>query len=342
MASAVGEGPYPLMVNELELTVALQEYDQVRDLTNHLIRTPGLTLNFVSMPPPEMFGRFVAYREWQVSELSLAKYTALKALGDDTLTAIPVFPSRTFRHSAFYVAAISSLISLSDLAGKRVGIPEWAQTAVTYARGLLMHEAGVALNSIQWIQAGVNVAGRREKVAITLPPGVTCEPRPDRTLDGMLLAGEVDAVISAQPPASFEAGDPRIRRLFPNPLPLEEAYWRKTSIFPIMHVVAIQQEVLARHPWVGGNLLAAFEEAKVRSVARALDPMIPRFPLPWVALRAEEARATFGEDFWPYGLDANRVTLRAFLQFAYEQGVAQRLLEPEDLFTPSSYEPYRF
>jgi 4,5-dihydroxyphthalate decarboxylase len=330
------------MVNELELTIALQEYDQVRDLTSHLIRTPGLTLNFVNMPPPEMFGRFVAHREWHVSELSLAKYTALKAQGDDTLTAIPVFPSRTFRHSAFYVATTSSLTSLADLAGKRVAIPEWAQTAVTYARGLLMHEAGVALDSIHWIQAGVNEPGRREKVTITLPPGVTCEPRPDRTLDGMLLAGEVDAVISAQPPASFVAGDRRVRRLFPDPLPLEQAYWRETGIFPIMHVVAIREDVLARHPWVAGNLLSAFEEAKRRSLVRALDSMIPRFPLPWVALRAEEARATFGEDFWPYGLDANRRTLTAFLQFAYEQGVAQRLLEPEDLFTPASYEPYRF
>lgn len=329
------------MTNELPLTVALQEYDHVRDLTSGLVRTPGLRLNFITMPVPEMSGRFVQNREWEVSEVGLGKYTALKAQRDDTVTAIPVFPARTFRHAAFYVPADSDLHELTQLAGRTVAIPEWAQTAVVYARGLLMHEAGLTLDSIHWVQAGVNQPGRREKVKVTLPDGVVCEPRLDKSLDGMLLAHEVDAVISAQPPASFVAGDSRVRRLLADPLPADEAYFKATGVFPIMHVVAIRQDVLDANPWVAGVLLSAFDEAKRRSLARVADAMILRVPLPWVDLRAEQARRTFGEDFWPYGLDANRATLAAFLGYAHEQGVASRLMEPEELFTPTTHKPFR-
>jgi 4,5-dihydroxyphthalate decarboxylase len=329
------------MVNELELTVCIQEYDHVRDLTTGLVRTPGLRLNFITMPVPEMSGRFAQNREWEVSEFGLGKYVALKAQRDEGITAIPVFPARTFRHAAFYVPGDSDLHDLKGLAGKTVGIPEWAQTAVVYARGLLMHEAGLSLDQINWLQAGVNEPGRREKVKVTLPQGVTCEPRLDRSLDGMLLAHEVDAVISAQPPASFVAGDSRVRRLLDDPLPADEAYYRETRVFPIMHVVSIRQDVLDRNPWVAGVLVAAFEEAKRRSQARLADAMILRFPLPWVDLRTEQAKKTFGPDFWPYGLDANRPTLEAFLGYAHEQGVAERLMEPEELFTPTTHKPYR-
>lgn len=329
------------MTNEIDLTVALQEYDHVRDLVSGAIPTPGLRLNFVTMPVPQMFGRFIAHREWEVSELGLGKYVAMKAGGDDSITAIPVFPARVFRHAAFYVPAESGLRRMEDLAGCRVGIPEWAQTAVTYARGILMHDAGVALSSIHWLQAGVNEPGRREKVGLHLPDGVVLEPRLDTSLDAMLRSGEVDAIISAQPPSAFIAGDETVRRLFDEPLALEEDYFRRTGIFPIMHVVAIRKDVMDAHPWVAGNLQQAFEEAKRRSIVRVTDSMILRFPLPWVNLRAEQARATFGSDFWPYGLEANRTTLEAFLEYAFEQGVAGRRITPEDLFTPQTHQAFR-
>jgi 4,5-dihydroxyphthalate decarboxylase len=293
------------------------------------------------MPVPVLHGRFIAHREWEVSELALGKYTALKAAGDESLTAIPVFPARAFRHSAFYVPGDSSIRTLEELAGKRVGLPEWAQTAVTYGRGILMHDAGVDLASIEWLQAGVNETGRTEKVAIHPPPGVRITPRPDTTLNQMLLDGEVDAVLSAQPPQAFVEGDRRVRRLFDDPLPLEEDYWARTRIFPIMHVVAIRRDVLDANPWVAGNLMLAFEEAKRRSIARVVDAMIPRFPLPMVGLIAERAQKTFGADFWPYGIEPNRTTLEAWLQFAHEQGVAGRLLRPEDLFTETTHKPFR-
>jgi 4,5-dihydroxyphthalate decarboxylase len=329
------------MANEVALTVALSEYDHVRDLTTHRVETPGLALTFLQMPIPELFGRFAAYREWEVSEFGFGKYVALRSRGDDSLTAIPVFPARVFRHAAIYVPADSGLHSLEDLAGTTVGIPEWAQTAVTYVRGMLMHTAHVGLESIEWMQAGVNEPGRREKVKIRLPDGVRCISRPDKSLDGMLLAREVDAVISAQPPASFVAGDPRVRRLLSDPLAAEASYWEETKIFPIMHVVAIRKDVLDAHPWIAGNLLSAFEEAKNRSLARALDATLPRFPVPSIGLQAEQARERFGTDFWPYGLAANRVTLEAFARFAFEQGVADRLMDVEELFAKSTLQPFQ-
>lgn len=323
------------MTGGVALTVAVSDYDHVRDLTSGRVGTPGLDLTFLQMPIPALFGRFAAYREWEVSEFGFGKYVALRSRGDDSLTAIPVFPSRIFRHASIYVPADSDLHALADLKGLRVGIPEWAQTAVTYVRGMLTHSAGVGLESIEWIQAGVNEPGRREKVAIRLPEGVRCSARPDKSLDGMLLAQELDAVISAQPPASFVAGDPRVRRLLRDPLAAEAAYWEQTGIFPIMHVIAIRADVLDAHPWVAGNLLAAFEEAKERSLARALGGTC--FPVPSLGLLAEEAQRRYGQDFWPYGLEPNRVTLEAFARFAFEQGVAERLMEIEELFTKTTH-----
>lgn len=325
------------MTREVALTVAVSDYDHVRDLTGGRVATPGLALTFLQMPIPELFGRFAAYREWEVSEFGFGKYVALRSRGDDSLTAIPVFPSRIYRHASIYVPADSDLHALADLAGHRVGIPEWAQTAVTYVRGMLTQSVGVRLESIDWIQAGVNEPGRREKVVISLPDGVRCTPAPDKSLDRMLLDKEVDAVISAQPPASFVAGDPRVRRLLSDPLAAEAAYWHETKIFPIMHVIAVRADVIEAHPWVAGNLLAAFEEAKNRSIARVLDTQLSRFPVPSVSLRAEEAQQRYGPDFWPYGLEANRVTLEAFARFAFEQGVAARLMAVEELFAKSTH-----
>ena len=317
---------------KVHLTLAISDYDHVRELTSGAIEPEGIELTCLNLTVEEIFYRFVRFREWEVSELSMAKYVALTSQGDASLAAIPVFPSRIFRHSAIYVRADGGLRQPADLAGRRVGVPEWAQTAGIYTRGALVHQYGVRLEDIEWYQAGVNQPGREEKVDLRLPPGVRLTPVPDRTLDQMLLSGELAAIVTAHPPASFKARHPDVVQLFPDVIAVEEAYWRATGIFPIMHTVAIRREVLAAHPWVAMNLYRAFEEAKRRSVARALDWSAPRFPVPWVTERAGRARALFGEDFWPYGVDANRPTLEAFLRFAHEQGVAHRPLDVDDLF----------
>lgn len=325
----------------LRLSLATSDYDHVRDLASGLVRPQGILLNTLNFAVEEIFHRFTRYREWEVSELSMGKYSSLISQGDRSLWAIPVFPSRVFRHSSIYVRRDGPVRTPADLKGKRVGVPEWAQTAAVYSRGLLTDEYGLRLQDIAWVQAGVNEPGRQEKVKLQLPQGVHCKPRPDASLDTMLRTGEIDAVLSAHAPDSFEAGDPTIVRLFPDYQPLEEAYFRKTGVCPIMHVVALRRAVLERFPWVAKNLFDAFEEAKRRSIARSREITASRFPLPWIADAAARARAIFGEDPLPYGIEANRPTLEAFLRFAHEQGVCHRRLAPEDLFPPEVQTSFR-
>jgi 4,5-dihydroxyphthalate decarboxylase len=319
-------------MNEVPLTLAVSRYDHVEDLTAGRIVPEGIRLTCLSLPVEEIFFRFLKYREWEVSELSLAKYASLISQGDTSLTAIPVFPSRIFRHSSIYIRRDGPVRAPADLAGRRVGLPEWAQTAAVYSRGLLAHQYGLDLASIDWIQAGVNESGRAEKVALDLPPGIRLAPARDKSLSQMLVEGEVDAVLSAHAPDCFEQGHPNVRRLFEDYMAVEADYYRATGIFPIMHVVALKRALVEAHPWIAMSLLKAFEEAKRRSVARALEVTAPRFPIPWCYEHARRAQELFGEDYWPYGIEANRTTLDAFLGYAHEQGVCHRRLAPEDLF----------
>ncbi|HUZ71363.1 MAG TPA: hypothetical protein VMU87_00130 [Stellaceae bacterium] len=316
----------------LVLSLAISAYDHVRDLAAGEVRAQGIALNTLHFEVEEIFHRFTRYREWEVSEMSMGKYTSLVSQGETAIAAIPVFPSRVFRHSSLYVRRDGPVRAIEDLRGRRIGIPEWAQTAAVYTRGLLVHEYGIPLDAVEWVQAGVGQPGRQEKVELKLPRGVRYSQRPDSSLDRLLLAGGVDAVMSAHAPPSFEAGDSRVARLIPDYRPVEEAYFRKTGIYPIMHVIAVRRAVLDRFPWVATNLLEAFEAAKRRSLARSLEITASRFPVPWIAAIADHARELFGGDPMPYGIEANRTTLEAFLRFGYEQGVCHRLLQPEDLF----------
>jgi 4,5-dihydroxyphthalate decarboxylase len=287
----------------------------------------------LELPIEEIFYRFARFREFDASEMSFGKTVALASELAADIVPIPVFPSRVFRHSAIYIAGKSGIRSPKDLEGRKVGIPEWAQTAGIYARGLLAHEYGVDLASIQWHQAGVREAGRVEKVQLNLPAGVRVTPVPDRSLSQMLASGELDAVISAR--------DPGGTRLFPDYVELEREYFRKTGIFPIMHVIVLRREVYERDRWIAMNLFRGFEEAKKRSTARLVDIGLSQVPLPWVAEHARRWRELAGEDYWPYGIEANRRTLEPFLQYAYEQGVAKRRLEPEELFAPETRESFK-
>lgn len=325
----------------LQLTLALSDYDHTRDFTSGEIRAEGIDITYLKLSVEEIFFRFNKYQEWDISEMSMAKYAARRSVGDDSFIGIPVFPSRVFRHSSIYVRNKGSVKTPEDLKGKRVGLPEWAQTAAVYSRGVLMHDYGLKLQDIHWFQAGVDEPGRVEKVALKLPKGIEITRVADDSLDNMLLTGKLDAVLSAHPPASFEAGDPRTRRLFENFQAVEADYYRRKSILPIMHVVAIRREVMERAPWVAMNLLKAFEEAKRRSVARMADMTASRVPIPWSPDAVAKAKAVFGEELWPYGVEANRKTLEAFLQYAYEQGVCHRRLGLDELFASQVYERFR-
>jgi 4,5-dihydroxyphthalate decarboxylase len=230
---------------------------------------------------------------------------------------------------------------ITDLAGRRVGIPEWAQTAAVYSRGFLTDEYGIKLSSIHWVQAGVNQPGRVEKIDVKLPKGVKLTRVADKSLNQMLLEGDIDAVLAARPPDAFMKGDKRIKRFFEDFLEVESAYYKKTQIFPIMHAVAVRKHVLDKNPWVARNLFKAFEEAKKRSIERALDATATMFPIPWVSEHAARGLALMGDDYFPYGVEKNEKTLKAFLRWAYEQGVCKRHLSVEELFPKQMYSSYR-
>jgi 4,5-dihydroxyphthalate decarboxylase len=325
----------------LELTLAINDYDHVRDLVSGAVPVEGVDLTCLQYPIEEIFFRFTLLREWHISELSMAKYCSLRAHGDDSIVAIPVFPSRCFRHSAMFVRSDGPVDDPGALAGRRIGVPEWTQTATVYARAALAEQYGVGLSDVEWVQAGTNQPGRVEPVSINLPDGVHMTRVADRSLNEMLVAGDIDAVIAAHPPADFMNESGRVVRLFTDYRTVEEEYFRSTGVFPIMHVMVLKADVHEAHPWVAMNLLTAFEEAKRRSLQRAIDPNTPRFPVPWSFANAEAAQATFGEDFWPYGIEENRTTLTSFLRFAHEQGVCDRLLEPEELFALQVRHVYR-
>ena len=316
----------------LHLTLATTDYDHVRDLVNGVVRADGIVLTAFTLPIEEITFRFIKNREWDVSELSFGKFIGYCSQGNSPFIGIPVFPSRVFRHSAFYVRADRGITAPKDLQGKTVGIPEWAQTAGIYARGFLAESAGVDLRKIKWVQAGMNEAGREEKVEFTLPKGIQYQQRHDSSLSAMLLSGEIDAAICARVPDAFTNGGGKIVRLYPAYREEEKRYYDATSIFPIMHVIAMRRAVFERYPWVAMNMFKAFEQAKARSLDRIGDLTASRIPVPWAAAIAREWGEGFGADPFPYGLEANRKTLDAFCRFAHDQGVTAKRLTPDDLF----------
>jgi len=325
----------------LRLTLAVGDYDHVRDLSSGAVRAAGIELNCLNLTPEEIFFRFTKFREWDVSEMSFGKYSSLLSQDDSSLVAIPVFPSRVFRLSSLYVRSGGRVKSPAELKGCRIGVPEWAQTASIYTRGYIAHELGIPLESIEWVQAGVDQPGRVEKVALKLPQGIRYRSAPDRSLNDLLLAGDIDVIMSARPPSGFSEGSGNILRLYPNFRAAEEAYYRKTGVFPIMHVVVLRRDVFDAHPWVAMNLYKAFSEAKARAVERMLNSAVSHSPLAWLSDYADGMRSLFGEDFWPYGIELNLPTLEAFLDFAFEQGVCHRRLSVAELFPAQVQDSYK-
>jgi 4,5-dihydroxyphthalate decarboxylase len=317
----------------LPLTLAINPYDHVRDFLAGDVRAAGIDLVPLELPIEEIFYRFTKFREWQASEMSFGKVISLMSEEKPEIICIPVFLSRVFRHSAIYLPENSPIRKPKDLEGKRVGIPEWAQTAGIYVRGMLAHEYAVDLAKIQWIQAGVREPGRVEKVQLNLPKGTTITPRPDRTLVDMLAKGDLDAVMSAREVPGA--------RLFKDYRAAEVDYWKKTRIFPIMHVLALRRDVYERNRWLAMNLFQAFLEAKKRSMARVSEFGLSHLPLPWIPDHVRQWREIAGNDFWPYGVEPNRPTLEAFLQYGYEQGVCKKRITVEDLFAPETLQSFK-
>ncbi len=331
-------------MNPLPLTLALGPYDHTRDVTDGTVHAEGIQLRTLDLPIEEIFYRFTLYREWDISEMSMGKYIALRSQDDTSITALPVFISRAFRHSMFYVREGSAIKRPEDLAGKRIGIPEWAQTAGIYGRGYLSDYVGLKLKDITWVQAGVNEPGRKEKVKLKLPEGIQYINVPDNSLNTMLLNGELDAIMSARPPIGLGNG---IARLMPDAQAVEQQYFKDTNIFPIMHSLVLKTPVLDAHPWVGMNLYKAFLEAKNRSMERLSDVTASHAPMAWLTDTTTRLRSIFGDDFYPYGIGPerggriNHATLAAFLKFGFEQGVCYRHLDVEELFPKQVLASYK-
>jgi 4,5-dihydroxyphthalate decarboxylase len=287
-------------MSRVKLTIATTDYDHFRDFRLGLVQAEGIDVTWLTLGHHEIFARFTFNREWDVSELSFAKFA-------------------------------TRIKTAMDLRGKKVGSPEWAHTAAVYMRGWLQHDMGIPLQEIHWIQAGANEPGRIEKVELTLPKTLKLTRIADKSLSEMLADGGIDCAIIARPPNCFLQGHPDVERLFPNFQEMEEIYFAKTKVWPIMHIIAVQRHVLEENPWIARNLYNAFLESKRRSLERLLDPAVSRYPLAWLPNYARKMRDMFGDPF-PFGIDENRPTLEQFLQFTHEQGIAHRHAKPEEIF----------
>jgi 4,5-dihydroxyphthalate decarboxylase len=281
----------------IKLSCALGNYAHTQDLVSGRVRPEGIELVNMELPIEAIAPRFATHLEFDVAEHSFGAYCAhIASAAEPRMIALPVFTSRSFRHGNIYVNSSAGIASPKDLAGKRVGIPQWVQTAVVYVRGFLADE-GIGLSDISWVQAGVDEPGRVDSGNFVIPDGVKIERRPDSTLGDMLMTGEIDAIISARPPKVFLARDLRIRRLYEDYRVAEEAYFRSSGVFPIMHVVAIRRELYDRHRWVARNLFDAFNLAKDAAVERVRNTQVSYLPMAWAADSFEKASsALFGNE----------------------------------------------
>ena len=319
-------------MSRLTLSIATTDYDHFRDFRLGAVKAEGIDLNWSNLGHHECFARFTANREFDLAELSFAKFATQVTRPDSDIIGLPVICSRLFRFSSFYVNKRSGIKTVQDLAGKRVGSPEWAHSAAVYMRGWMHNDMGVKLQDVHWHQAGANAPGRVEKVEINLPAGVRLTRIADKSLSQLLAAGEIDCAIIARPPTCFLEGHPDVVRLFPDFLDMEQDYFDRTKVWPIMHIIAMQKKILQANPWVARNLLNAFQESKRRSLERLLDPAVSRYPLPWLSSYARKMRDQFGGDPFPYGIEENRATWELMALYTHQQGIAHRQFTPEEIF----------
>jgi 4,5-dihydroxyphthalate decarboxylase len=225
------------------------------------------------------------------------------------------------------------------LRGKRVGLPEYQITAVVWMRGLLQHEYGVTPSEIHWRSGGQEQPGRHERTPLKPIEGVDLQPIGDgQTLVGMLRDGELDALLTARAPSSFLAGEPHIARLFPDTRAAERAYYKKTGLFPIMHLVGIRRALAEKHPWLASSIYKAFCEAKALAMIDLCDVNALTVTLPWLEAETNETRAIMGEDFWKYGIAENHAEIGALTQYVHEQGLTDRKVDASELFHPSTFD----
>lgn len=326
----------------ITLDLGCGDYDIVRPLKDGRVRAEGMEINFITINrPPEVHWRMGVHSEFDAAEMSFGSFVAGMARGDFPFVGIPAFVYRKFRHSCAYVNVAAGINRPEDLKSKRVGVPEWQMTATVWLRGFIQDDFAVRPRDIHWLTGGLESSERKEKVSLTLPPEIKIENiSAGKNLSDMLVAGEVDALLTAQVPAPYVKRAPQVKRLFANPRQAETEHFRRTGIFPIMHVMVIREEFYRRHPWVAQSLYKALLESKNHCIEAIYRNDAIHSALPWTGQHADEIRELMGKDFWPYGVEANRHALETFLRYSAEQGLTANKLTVEELFSKETQETF--
>lgn len=313
------------------ITIGMRDYDHTRALADGRVKIAGVDLKFVNITPPsQIFLRMLHGEEFDASEMSLSNFMIAIGKGDRRFVALPVFPSRVFRHSYIWVNTKAGITKPADLKGKKVGIADYSMTALLFVRGLLQHEYGVAPQDIHWFRR------RSEHVAIDMPPGIRIDDiAKQQTLDGLIEAGELDAVAVTSPPRAFLKGSPLVQRLFPDCRTVEAEYYRRTNIFPIMHMVVIRRAIYQQDPSLAARLTQGFESAKKLAFEGYQEDLTA---LPWTNLNLEYARQVLGHDVYPYGVKNNAATLEAATLYSHEQGLTKKPFAVNELFAAETLE----
>ncbi len=327
-------------MSKLQLSIAMGDYDRTRALFDGRVQIDGVDPVCMLLSPEEMFFRAMRSVDFDIAELSFSSYLVKHSRGDSPYIALPVFLSRAFRHTSIYVRK-DRIQTPADLKGKRVGLPEYQLTANGWARALLQDDHGVRPEDMSWVRGGIDTPGRPEKIKLQLPPAVRIEAAPEgTTISELLDRGDIDGFIAPRPPSRGALNNPNIGWLFDDPTAAAKDYYRRTGVFPIMHVVGIRKELAAQHPWLPGAVLKAFTQAKAAALELLGDTSATKVTLPFVEEQLKAARETMGPDFWSYGVAAARNTLEAFVRHHHSQGLSARLMAVEELFHPATYESY--
>ncbi len=329
-------------MTRLPLSLACWNYDRTQALADGTVRPDGIDLNLQVLEVEETFFRMLRHREFDAAEMSLSSYCVSLSRPDPAFIALPVFPSRMFRHGCIFVSAQSGIERPQDLVGKRIGVPEYQMTAPVWIRGVLADEYGVDPASVTYFTGGEEQPGREEKLKLHLPERFRVQPiGQGQTLSQMLAEGEIDALYTARIPSTFYTRPDMVRRLFPDFVAVEQDYFRRTALFPIMHVVALRRDVYQANRWIARALFKAFEQAQAGLYAELSVTASLRTMLPWQVAMVEQTTALMGADWWPYGVDRNRAVLETFLRYHHEQGLSPRQLAVEELFAPECFEAFR-
>ena len=325
---------------KLELSVAVGDYDRTRALIDGSVAIDGVNPIYMTLVPEEIFFRAFRAVEFDICELSLSSYTVKTAQDNSPYIAVPAFVSRAFRHTAIYVRT-DRVKKPEDLKGRKVGLPEYQLTANVWARALLDDDYGVKPADIHWIRGGIEEPGRPEKLAIKLPPGVRLDNAPEgTTISGLLEAGEIDGFIAPRPPTLARKDNAQIGWLYADPIAAGRDYFRRTGIFPIMHLTGIRRTLVEKHPWLPAAVFKALEQAKAKCLNALEDTSATKVTLPFVEEQLRAARELMGHDFWSYGLSANRKVLDTFLRHHHAEGLSSRLVSPGELFHPATHESF--